>query len=102
MTKKIYYIRSTSIINDSRASKEIYSLINNGYDVTALGWDRDGIIGNDNYININNVKVKSYFYKYNAKYGKSIKTIIGLFKFQFWLKHIIKINIKNIDYIHAC
>ena len=41
MNNSIYYIRSTSIINDSRASKEITSLINNNYNVVVIGWDRD-------------------------------------------------------------
>ena len=33
----IIYVRSTSIVNDSRASKEILSLVNNGYRSFANG-----------------------------------------------------------------
>lgn len=100
--KKVYYIRSTSIINDSRATKEILSLINNGYDVTIIGWDRDNRVEDYNTLIINNKKIKAIFFKYKCKYGMSLSTIFGLFKFQFWLNFILRKNKNYIDYIHAC
>ncbi len=100
--KTIYYIRSTSIINDSRATKEVLSLINNGYNVVVIGWDRDNRIEDYNKFEINGKRVTSIFFKYKSKYGMSLSTIYGLIKFQFWLEKILKRNIKKIDYIHAC
>lgn len=100
--KRVFYIRSTSIINDSRATKEILSLVENGYAVTVIGWDRDKRIDNYDKFEINGKRIKSIFFKTKSKYGMSLSTICGLFKFQFWLKKILKERINDIDYIHAC
>lgn len=43
LMKKVILIRSTSIYNDSRATKEILSLSKHGYHVIVLGWNRDGV-----------------------------------------------------------
>lgn len=102
VSNSIYYIRSTSIINDSRASKEILTLIKNGYNVNILGWDRDNRITNKKNITLNNYEIKSNFFKFESSYGESKKTIIGLILFQFWLLfNLIKDNKKYIC-IHAC
>lgn len=99
---KIYYIRSTSIINDSRASKEITSLINGGYNVVAVGWDRDGRIKDYKNVEINGLPVNTEFFKFKAGYGESIVNVLGLCLFQFWLLcKLIKDN-KKYKYIHAC
>ena len=98
--KSICYIRSTSIVNDSRASKEILSLIDNGYDVTVLGWDRDNRVNGE--IIINGLKVEGKFFKFRACYGESKRTIIGLFLLQFWLLFkLIKDN-RKYSLLHAC
>lgn len=102
MDNLIYYIRSTSIINDSRASKEITSLKNNNYNVVVIGWDRDKKIKDYNNVVINNNKIESKFFKFKAGYGESKKTIIGLLFFQIWLFFILLFNHKKYTYIHAC
>ncbi|HHU72431.1 MAG TPA: hypothetical protein GXZ21_10445, partial [Clostridiales bacterium] len=40
--KIIAYIRSSNIYDDSRATKEITALLDEGYKVVVLGWNRDG------------------------------------------------------------
>lgn len=42
MMKRIVYIRSSEIYNDSRATKEIIALSEHGFFVDVLAWDRDG------------------------------------------------------------
>ena len=100
--KTIYYIRSTSIINDSRASKEITSLMNNGFNVVVLGWDRDSRIKDYDNVYLGDKRINTIFFKYKAKYGESISTIKGLFFFQKWLYKQLKEDINKYDYIHAC
>lgn len=100
--KCVYYIRSTSIINDSRASKEITSLINNGYDVVVLGWDRDDRINDYENVYVNGKKINSIFFKKKSKYGKSLSTIKGLILFQFWVYNTLKKHKDEYSYIHAC
>ena len=100
--KQIYYIRSTSILNDSRASKEISSLISGGYDVTVVGWDRDERIKDYKNVEINKTDVKALFFKFKAGYGESARNVLGLVLFQFWLLFkLIKDN-KKYKYVHAC
>ena len=100
--KSIYYVRSTSIINDSRASKEIYCLVQNGYDVTVLGWDRDSRVLNHKLIKINDTDIKSKFFKFKAGYGNSKKNVVGLFLFQIWQLFVLLKNSKKYFCIHAC
>lgn len=102
MNNSIFYVRSTSIINDSRASKEITSLLNNKYNVTVLGWDRDKKIKNYNNVTLNNHKINCHFFKFNAGYGESIVNVIGLFLFQIWLFFTLFVHHKKYKYIHAC
>lgn len=100
--KSIYYIRSTSIINDSRASKEITSLVNNGFNVHVIGWDRTHIVSDNKNIQINNDKISSSFFKYKCNYGGSFKNVFGLILFQLWLFFKLLKNNKKILCIHAC
>lgn len=98
----ICYVRSTSIINDSRATKEIESLINNNYNVYVIGWDRDKRINDYKNFKISNKKLESNFFKFNSTYGESKKNIIGLLIFQIHLFIVLIRNNKKYKYIHAC
>ena len=100
--KVIYYIRSTSIINDSRATKEITSLTNNGFKVCVLGWDRTHVIKNYNKLEISNKKIENMFFKFRCNYGESFKNALGLFLFQLWLFFKLIRNNKKYVCIHAC
>lgn len=100
--KTIYYIRSTSVINDSRASKEITSLIKNGYEVHVIGWDRNRKIENYKDFKINGKSIKCSFLKFRADFGESIKSLVGLCLFQFWIFWILLKDNKKYQCIHAC
>lgn len=100
--KIIYYIRSTSIINDSRATKEISSLIKNGFNVCVLGWDRTHINEKNKKLEINEKKIDSLFFKFKCNYGESFKNVFGLVLFQFWLFFRLVKDNKKYACIHAC
>lgn len=100
--KKVIFLRSTSIINDSRVTKEAESLQKNGFDVMILGWDRDGFLGNDTKLELKEYKIPIKVFKRRAKYGAGIKSIFKLLEFQIWLLYNLLKNRKNIDIIHAC
>ena len=95
--KSIIFLRSTSIINDSRATKEIeaYSSIFNR--VIALGWNRQNLVLNNNYSNID-----IYLYNKSSEYGKGIKNIFKMLLFRHWLYINLKKNKSQYDIIHAC
>ena len=91
--KRIVYIRSTSIISDSRAQKEIKAL-EKEYEVIALGWNRslDKIEQQPDQLILFNQK---------AEYGAGLKNIFNLLHFQRWITRQLK-NIDNIDCVYAC
>ena len=39
----IAYTRSSTIYDESRATKEIFAFLEAGYSVVVLGWDRNGV-----------------------------------------------------------
>ena len=98
----VVFLRSTSIINDSRVVKETQTLEKNGYNVKILGWDRDGFLENESNINFESTHIFIKAFKRKSKYGDGMKSIFKLFQFQIWLCcNLIKLR-KNIDIIHSC
>lgn len=94
-TNRIAYLRSTSIINDSRATKEINSYIARNYNVLVYGWNRQKL-------EIPKELTNYILYNRQAKYGSGIKNIFKLISFQFWLYKKLKEDRNNYDIIHAC
>lgn len=97
--KKIVYVRSTSIVNDSRATKEIKSYISFGYEVIVLGWDRQGIVDD---ISFFGSKVKFLLFDEKSVYGSGIKNIFKLLSFCNWIKKKLCEYKDEFDIIHAC
>lgn len=97
--KRIIYLRSTSVINESRAIKEIETYIENNYKITILGWDRQGIIGPNEELK-KKVNLKTFNLK--STYGSGMKNIIRYARFQLWLYSNLRKERKNYDIIHAC
>lgn len=102
MIKTVVLIRSTSIYNDSRATKEILSLSKGGYHVIVLGWNRDGV-ADEKCHEIFSDDVQFYFY------GTQLKNIgfrnIG--KLACWFMWVCRqlnsiIDRNNVTIIHAC
>ena len=92
---RIAYLRSTSIVNDSRATKEIESYKKYNNDVIAFGWNRQNI-------NIQKLDEKYKFYNKQSKYGSGMKNIFKLLGFEIWLYNNLKKERNNYDIIHAC
>lgn len=102
MGRNVVFLRSTSIKNDSRITKEVECLKRNGYEVTIFGWDRDGFLGEEKTLELNELSIPVKAFRKKAKYGAGIKSLFKLLQFQVWLTYkLIKIR-KNIDIIHAC
>lgn len=95
--KRIAYLRSTSIVNDSRAMKEINSYSQRDYNLLVLGWNRQNISIENKESNI-----KYCLYNKKSEYGKGYKNIIKLIRFQIWLYNTLKKNKDKYDIIHAC
>lgn len=100
--KTVIFIRTTSIYNDSRAMKEIMTFSRHGYNVIALGWDRDGkALSKCQEIFGGNVKFYFYMAKLNNIGFRHIDKLIEWFLWVF--SHLKTVTQqKGTFIIHAC
>lgn len=98
--KTVAFVRASNIYDDSRASKEISALIEAGYKVFILGWNRDGNAKKKTLALFENANVEILFYDCFAKNGIGLRNISKLLKFILWVKKNLEIT--NPDYVHAC
>lgn len=102
--KTILYVRADGIYYDSRATKEIISLIKKGFKVVVLGWDRKGDAQEKCDVVFNEYKSKLSFCFYERAIGEvsGIKNIINVISWLLYVKKYIKANLEEFDYVHAC
>ena len=99
----IVFIRSSDIYNDSRATKEIRTILEHGYRVIVLGWNRNGDAKNktkqvfEKYAD----SIELRFFDYDASEGIGVKNIHVMIKWLNWIKRNIKKH-GTIEYVHAC
>lgn len=96
----IIYLRSTSIVNDSRATKEISSYLSNNNNVIVLGWNRQQL--KDIFIKNGSNDARVDMFNLESNYGDGFKNIFKLLKFEFWLYNKLKLYRNEYDIIHAC
>ncbi len=102
--EKIIFVRATGLYDDSRASKEIMALLEAGYIVDAIGWDRDGRAKEEapetfkKYLD----RISFNFYEKDAKNG--LGGIKGIGKELGWQRFIKKCVKKEKEFfaIHCC
>lgn len=101
MEKTVLFIRANPVKPDSRVEKEVEALVNHGYDVSVLAWDRD-----EDYpirketLNESLNMVKAYRVGIKSQYGSGMKNLKNLARFQFAIRSFLKKN--TFDIIHAC
>lgn len=104
--KKIAFIRGTGIFNDSRSTKEILALIEDGYHVEVLGWDRGGNALAQCQAAFATVseQITFSFYGVRAENGLGIKNIHKLLGWFRWIFKTLKSIHKQtpIFAVHAC
>lgn len=101
--KKIIYIRSSNIYDDSRATKEILALLESEYEVVVFGWNRDGEAEkkSEKQFQKYNTQISFRFFQARVDGGIGIKNINLLWSWLKWIKKEVK-KVDNIDAIHAC
>lgn len=104
MKKKIAFIHDVELEIDSRAQKEVSSLLRNGHSVLFCGWNKRKSGKNEKFkeeyrkqlVNGENICIQ-------VKKGKGFKdNIFSLIKYEFKLFSWLYSNRKQYDYIHAC
>lgn len=98
----VAYLRSTSILNDSRSIKEIQSLLDNNISVNVFCWDRDGFLSSTDYIKSQEKKAKIMKYEKRALFGSGKNNLLNMIRFEIWLYKSLKKNINNFGSIHSC
>lgn len=101
MNKRVLFLRSTSIIDDSRALKEIEALVKDGYQVSVYGWDRNGKKPNST-LKFKNGTAHLEYCSLSCSYGGGLKNLFKMLRFQWNLAKYLKKNKKNYDIIHSC
>ena len=99
--KEIAYVRATSIYDDSRATKEILALVEAGYKVVVLAWDRTGVGANKckELFVVKNVEFR--FYKKKLPNGIGLKNIPKLLLWFRWVTETL-MALEHVDAVHAC
>lgn len=98
--KTVAFVRASNIYDDSRASKEIRALLDTGYKILILGWNRDGRALEKTKTLFENANVEVSFYDCSAKNGIGIRNISKLLKFIIWVYKTLK-QLRP-DCVHAC
>lgn len=103
MKPSIVFLRSNAIRPDSRVEKEVACLVEAGYRVVILAWDRDS----DHkpvkeVLTAFGVDIPIIRFGIKARFGAGLKTIRQFMLFQFALYRWLKKNRTRYDIIHAC
>lgn len=99
--KKVLFLRTTSIIDDSRVSKEMNALLKAGFEIHAYGWDRKQK-NPSHQMKLENGIVQLDYCSIPCGYGEGFKNVFKREKFNKELKKYLKNNIHQYDIIHSC
>ena len=101
--KRVAFIRSDGIYLDSRAIKEVTALLEAGYQVTILGWDRDGAaLERCSQVFTGENRPEYYFFDSRViGFIGGIRNIGLVLKWLIWIYKRLK-SIGQIDIVHAC
>ena len=98
----IAYTRSSSIYDDSRATKEISAFLEQGYRVEVFGWDRDGK-SMEKCVELFKEYADAVTFSFydGTTGGSAIGKIIGRYSWNRWLENKL-LDIRSLDAIHTC
>lgn len=102
--KRVIFLRSNPVDPDPRVEKEVNTLIDEGYEVTIICWDRNNKYKvKESFLVLTNGKAKIYRLGIPATYGGGMKkNLKGLILFQINLiKWLFKLK-NEYDIVHAC
>lgn len=95
MNKKIIMLLTNAFEPDPRVYQEAKSLINNGYGITIICWDRD--YKKQAFEKINAIEIERIYVR--STHGRGVSQTI--FLFIFWIKAFFRIIKNQFDIIHC-
>jgi glycosyltransferase involved in cell wall biosynthesis len=96
--KSIVFLRSNPVSPDPRVAKEARSLTKNGFKVLIVGWDREDIFKPQESSDFGEI----YRIKLRAKFGRGLKNLKYLIRWQFALFFWLSQNRTKYDCMHSC
>ena len=101
--KTVAFVRASGIFNDSRSTKEIMALIDAGYHVEVLGWNRGGTAAEQCKSIFAHVSdaVNFSFFDVRVENGIGIKNIDKLICWFRWVRKTLA-KLDNLFAVHAC
>lgn len=102
--KKIVIARSNFVEPDSRVEKEAISLVNNGYEVSLLAWNRSKnyFVKRDKKSITSALKISRISFGAKAGFGNGFKSLVPFIKFQLSLFGWLILNKDKYDICHFC
>lgn len=100
--KGIIFIRSTSIISDSRVIKEADTALKGGFRVFILGWNREQKLRITSNLQLNNGIAELKVFNVKCGYGNGLKSLPKLILFQFWILFQLLVVKNQYSIIHSC
>lgn len=103
--KKVIYVRTTGIYDDSKATKEIFALLEDGFRVLVVGWDRFGnaLTKCSDLFSQYSESITFCLYEKLVPNGGNIgtKNILTMLKWLIWARKVIKKHI-GAEIVHLC
>lgn len=99
---RVALLRTTSIINDSRVTKEVNTFLKSDMNVKVVCWDRNGLVENENKLIMPNGEAELIKCNLRASYGSGLKNLFKMLRFEAWLYKTLKRNNDSYDIIHSC
>ncbi len=100
--KRIILIRSTRPDTDSRLTKIASYLVDYGYEILILGWDRKKDAPNKESLLIRDKQVPIRLFDEERPHGQGLKGFTQVAHFQKWIKKELLKEKDNILAVHAC
>jgi glycosyltransferase involved in cell wall biosynthesis len=99
--KNVIMLRSNAIDPDPRLEKEASALLDAGYSVKILGWDREQQYNSTYSKSIGGKNVEVTLARFKATFGGGLKNLLSLLCFQFWVFFKLLKARKEFDVLHA-
>ena len=101
MKQTVAFIRTTSIYDDSRATKEILALYEAGFQVVVLGWNRNGQARERTAQLFRQPEITCDFFDVPLPSGIGMRNMDKLLRWFLWTRKKLG-QIRNLAGVHAC
>lgn len=100
--KTIAYLRTASIYDDSRATKEIKALAAEEFRILVIGWDKDEKAEEMCKEAFQEKNIVFAFYKHHIEGGIGFKGLPYMIAYFWFAYNILKKHENEIEFVHAC